>query len=104
MVIQINEQLVIAESQIYSIREVYIWRDYHSNEINARITFDKLNEKGERINSEILTYTGLDFNVFWNNFNSGTFLYEELKSKLGLQLNVPDSEQDFVNINKIEDC
>jgi hypothetical protein len=103
MVIQINEQLVIAQSQTYSIREVYIWKDYSLNEINARITFDKLNEKGERINSEALTYTGLEFNVFWNNFNSGTFLYEELKSKLGLQLNVPDSEQDFINSNQIKE-
>lgn len=60
----------------------------------AQVQFAIINELGQRIDVKVLTYSGKEYDDWWNNFDSGKFLYEELE----LNVEIPEEvEQEFVN-------
>jgi len=94
MSIQIQKQLVVADSQTYKCENVTMQK---AGEWTASVTFGIYNENGERVDQVVLSYEAPQFNDFWAGFNSGTYLYEQLVAQQGLTVTVPNSEGDFVN-------
>lgn len=92
MPIIINRPIVIAEVQYKKFNSVVVRRDPSGN-MEAEVHFDVLNEDGAVIASDTLRYSGEEFNAFWQSFNSGKFLYEELV-KSETDVTVPDSVED----------
>ena len=70
---------------------------YSKEELIAILTFNVFNEKGDALWNKFLKYKGEQFNEFWNGFNTGTFLYEELKKNANLDITILDSESEFIN-------
>lgn len=96
----INQQKIIAETQTYKLDHVLI---QNSDGLKAEVQFGVFNENNERIDTKVLSYVGEDYNNFWIEFNSGAFLYEELKAKEGLDVEVPtEVEEEFLNETTID--
>jgi hypothetical protein len=70
-----------------------------SGQYTARVTFNILNDVGAPVELIRIDYDVTQWNEFWNNFNSGKFLLEELKKVYSLDnLIIPDDiESWFVN-------
>lgn len=50
------------------------------------------------VSTKQFIYTGADHNAWFDAFNSGKFLYEQLKLKIGSNGDIPDSiENEFYN-------
>ena len=96
MPIIINEPIILTEEQNKSFQTLVIAKN-QENELIARITFTISDNNGTIVKDETLTYTGIAFNEFWSNFNSGKYLYEEL-TKNEIDVTVSDDvESDFIN-------
>lgn len=94
--IELNEPYILATAQKILFNRVTIQKVGDS--ISAVVSFDVANQDGKQIDHKTYIYTGENFNIFWANFNSGKFLYEELVAKEELQIEVPETvETDFVN-------
>lgn len=64
----------------------------------AEITFDKTDNNGQSVGTEVVSKTGLDYNDFWANYNNGAYLFELLKAKLELTQDIPaEIESEFLN-------
>lgn len=64
----------------------------------AEITFDKTDSNGESVGTEVVSKTGLEYNDFWANYTNGAYLFELLKQKLGLSVELPaEIESEFLN-------
>lgn len=95
---KINQQKIIAQSQEFIFDEVHIVGGGAKN-LAAIVSFIILDENGKRVDTKVIEYRGEDFNTFWDNFNSGKFLYEELVANEGfdVEVNEKDAEDSFVN-------
>lgn len=94
--ITINEPKVIATTQSYVFESVNIAKVFEK--LEASVRFGIYNENNERIGEKVIIYSDEDYNTFWENFNSGKFLYTELKAKENLNVEVTDTvEDDFIN-------
>ena len=97
MPIELNEPKIIATTQKIVFKGLHINRD-SADKLNATVTFEILDENGKQVSHEFLNYSGEEFNQFWNDFNSGTFLYQNLAIKKSLNpLENNSMEDDFVN-------
>lgn len=101
MAVTIEEQKVVAQSQRFVFENLVIQR--LGNDLTANIQFAVYNERNERVGTHNYEYRNEQFNTFWNEFNSGKFLYEELvkKSQLNMQLDA-SIENDFVYVKPVE--
>jgi hypothetical protein len=65
----------------------------------AVLEFSILNEKEEEINTVGIKYDIVAFNKFWEDFNTGTFLYKEIMMKINGagDFEIPNLEGDFKN-------
>lgn len=101
IMITINEPKIIANEQNIKFENILIQKDKNregSYDLIAIIKFGVWNENNERIDEKIIVYSGEDYNTFWSNFNTGKFLYDELKVKENLNVDIPlEVENDFVN-------
>lgn len=100
MPITLNQQLVKAQSQTYKFEQVIIDAGLTDTvpQLSATVRFGVYNENGEKIDTVYLQYTGAEYNQFWNDFNAGKFLYDELNAKMNLGLIVPTTvESEFTN-------
>ena len=105
MPIILNKQKIIAQTQTYKFESVTIAVNSGSvgfspspRTVSAYVRFGIYDENNKRINEANISYTGADYTKFWNDFNSGKFLYDELNIKNNLGLVVPVSvEDEFLN-------
>lgn len=97
MPILIDQPVILAESQNKKFQSVTISKK-PDDSLLAIVIFDILCPvSGRKIKDEVLVYEGEDYNTFWTNFNSGTYLYQELTKDLeGFEL-PEDIEDDFIN-------
>lgn len=94
---KINKPLVVAESQDFVFDEVHVTGGASGN-LTAVVSFVVNDEEGNRIDTKVINYTGEAFNEFWDGFDSGKYLYEELVAKEELDVVVPDAvEENFIN-------
>lgn len=64
----------------------------------AEIMFEKVNQDGVIIGTEVVSKTGAEYNDFWANYTNGAYLFELLKQKLGLSVELPANiESEFLN-------
>ncbi len=70
-------KIILAETQNIIIDRITISR-IRNKEMVAQVYFSIYDEKGVKIGTDSLNYSGLAFNDFWTSFNSGTFLYQKL--------------------------
>lgn len=97
MSITLNQKRTVAQSQEFKFDEVHITGGA-KGELTAVVSFVVNDENGNRIDTQVLTYKGEDFNTFWENFDSGEYLYQELVEKEELAVSIPeDIEESFVN-------
>jgi hypothetical protein len=97
MPIVINEPIILTESQKKRFQSVTISR-LSDDALMAKVIFHVVcPNSGAFIKEEILTYTGEDYNTFWENFNNGAYLYEELTKNLE-NIELPEGiENEFLN-------
>ena len=94
--LEINEKIILANKQIIKFERVIIEKPNDEIELNAEVQFGIYNENNERIDRIFLNYSGAEYNQWWEDFNNGKFLYDELVSKNNLNIEVPeDIENDF---------
>ena len=95
MSIIINEPIILTESQKKKFHSVYI--ENLGEKLMAKVIFHVVCPvSGSFIKEEVLTYTGEEYNRFWENFNNGKFLYEELVGNE--EITIPDEiEYEFIN-------
>jgi len=97
MSITLNQKKTVAQSQEFTFDEVHITGGA-SGELKAVVSFVVNDENDKRIDTQVLEYSGEDFNTFWDGFNNGKFLYEQLVEKEALAVSIPeDVEESFVN-------
>lgn len=90
----VNKPLVLTQNQNIKFENLIL---DNSQKLSARVNFGVYNGEN-RVSSYTLTYTDKDYNDFWNNFNSGKFLFLELVKKQNLGVQVSDTiENDFLN-------
>lgn len=95
MAILIEQEKVVATSQEVTFDSCTI---YNRNGLVADVLFKVLNENGAVIEEILLTYEGEEFNTWWENFNSGKFLYDDLVTRKSFSVEVPESiEAEFTN-------
>ena len=64
----------------------------------VEITFDKIDGNGTSVGTEVVSKAGLEYNDFWANYTNGAYLFELLKQKLGLSVDIPaEIEGEFLN-------
>ena len=64
----------------------------------AEITFDKIDSNGTSVGTEVVSKEGAEYNDFWANYTNGAYLFELLKQKLGLSVDIPaEIEGEFLN-------
>ena len=99
--IEINQPIILANRQIIKFDSIEISRrkavPLYNEGLTAILKFEVCDENGKHIEMKTFIYRGNDFNEFWNSFNTGTFLYEELKRNANLDIIVSDSEAEFLN-------
>ncbi len=97
MSLEIDQPLIVATSQTIVFSDLQIQNDANLGLI-AVIRFVVKDDQGNQVDTKTIRYSGEEYNMFWNNFNSGKFLYEQLVTKDTLPVSVPDSvENDFLN-------
>lgn len=95
--ITLNQELIVAKTQAIKFDSVRIEGGVNDS-LRAEVTFCVLNELNQIVGKKYLTYSGEEFNTFWEGFSSGKFLYEKLVEKESLPVIVDSSiEEDFVN-------
>lgn len=95
MVLEIDTPIILANKQQVKVSAVHIdWDSYV-----AAIDFSILDEAGNTVKEETIQYMPNEFNEFWQNFNSGGFLYQEYVRKKNITLEVApkDDEEEFLN-------
>ena len=65
----------------------------------AILTFSKTNADGMMMGPDhVITLKGAEYNAFWNDFTSGSFLYEQLSAIAGAPVVASDAmEAEFLN-------
>lgn len=56
--------------------------------------------------SEVISITkvGEDYNTYWQNFNSGEYLFKVISESIGIELTLPDNfESMFLNVIPVEE-
>lgn len=95
--LKLNQEIPVIKQTNARFRAVSIIRDINTNQLMAEISFDILNEEGKVITTLSGTYRGVEFNNFWEHFNSGSFLYEEFAKRNNLDTQIPNLEDEFKN-------
>lgn len=94
--INIQEQIKI-EQITYKIGNINLINTRDRGWI-AELMFEKFDESNNLIGTKIIAKTGLEYNTFWNNFNSGGYILELLMQEENLNIDLPETiEQDFLN-------
>lgn len=94
--INTQEQIII-EQIAYKIGGVYLINTKDRGWI-AEIMFEKYDPSNQLIGTKVISKTGLDYNNFWENFNSGSYLLELLIQEENLNVSISQEvEQEFVN-------
>jgi len=95
----IKPHTIIIPSQSYQFAGLTI--NKQGTALSAQVVFLVLDPTGKQIDTYTLSFTGKDYNTFWNAFNTGTFIYQELAKALGLpNSQIPGAkthETEFVN-------
>jgi len=66
----------------------------------AILAFSKVNADGMPAGADhVITLKGADYNAFWNEFTSGSFLYQQLSAIAGAPVVASDAmEAEFLNV------
>mgnify|MGYP006921448156 FL=1 len=95
MPIVINQPIILTESQKKKFHSVTITR-LGDNNLIAKVIFHIICPNSNTfIKEEVLSYSGEEYNTFWENFNGGAFLYEELVKNQDIEL-PEDLENEFM--------
>ena len=94
--IQVTQNIVKTINGNWSVKRVAM-----NNTLNkwmSVVEYICKDENGNRIETFSKTYTGEAYNTWFNSYNSGTFLLQELLEKQQIQANIPeDIEGQFLN-------
>ena len=95
MSIVINRPIILTETQTKKF--LYLSINKMNDKLSAKVIFGVYDSSERLIKEEVLEYKDEEFNVFWEEFNTGTFLYEELvKNEEDFEL--PEGlEDEFIN-------
>jgi hypothetical protein len=97
MPINIDEPIILADSQKIIFDTLQITRD-EQGVLSAIIIFMVRNQNGMRLDNKTITIKPDQWNHFWTNFTSGSFVYAKVLALLGIET-PPDAsvELDFIN-------
>lgn len=98
--IQAEQPIVKTITLTYEIAHILIQK--LNGEWSADVQTTVKDQNGNFVESLVNTYTGNNYNTWWDNFNSGRFVIEEIISKNSLNAIIPPTiEEDFINpVNK----
>jgi hypothetical protein len=104
MPLTLEEPLTVANQQTikFSHLQITVENSPRERQLWSEVVFDVFDENGKNTRKQhVIRYQGEDFNKWWDDFSSGGFLYEQLKSIKEFNIEIPDNiENDFVNTIK----
>jgi hypothetical protein len=101
MPLLLNEPIILTQSQDIAVTNVSIYK--MQDGWKARVFYSTFGTDGKSVKEESLSYEGDDFNSWWAQFTSGSFLYSQYIQKKNLAIQLPDKiEDDFKNIKVAE--
>jgi len=89
---------VPAQTATLKFKSVLIKKDGFG--LTATLSFSKLDANGMQAGADhVIILKGADYNAFWNDFTSGSFLYEQLSAIAGAPVVASDAmEAEFLNV------
>ncbi len=95
--IKIEKEILKTSTQTYRIGNVNLINTRDRGWI-AEIMFEILDDNLQVVGTTIISKTGDDYNIFWNRFNSGEYLFQLLIEQEKLDAKVSSEvENEFVN-------
>jgi len=97
------ESTINIPAQTLNAKWSFIGLTISINPLNKTFTsvvkYQAKDSTGKIIDTKSITYSGKDYNTWWNSFNSGAYLYSELLAKFpDIQGTIPSTvEGEFVN-------
>jgi hypothetical protein len=101
MPITINEPLVLSEVKNY--KPIQQRSNWHNGQGFAEVMYGLFDEEGNRISGQekTISYSGAEFNTWWESFNNGSFLDEELLRVLEIEATLPQ-DNEYYYTNQVE--
>lgn len=94
--ITINQPITLTNNQTWTVSTITQWNN--QGVWSAKVVYNKLGDNGQVIDSVALDYTGTDYNTWWDNYNNGAFLIQNLITHLSLNVSIPPNiEDEFEN-------
>lgn len=94
--IQSEQPIVKTITLTYEIAHILIQKI--NGEWRSEVQTTVKDQDGNFIQSIVNTYNGEDYNNWWNDFNSGRFVAEEVITKNNISVTIPPTiEDDFIN-------
>jgi hypothetical protein len=90
--------IIPAKSASLKFRSILIKKD--KEELFAVLTFMRIDANGMQAGADhVITLKGAEYNTFWNDFISGSFVYEQLSAIAGAPVVASDAmEAEFLNV------
>jgi hypothetical protein len=92
MPVQINEPVTLSATKTYKPIETLI---KHWPVGEAFVTYGLFSDEGNMLRTDQRHYTGEAFNIWFENFNSGSFLDAEWLVHLGVEVELPENNEDY---------
>lgn len=95
----IPAKTITIEAQPVSLQFKAITIKKERSGLSAILTFARISDTGPHAGPDyVITLTGADYNAFWTNFTSGSFLYQQLSAIAGSPVVPSDAmEAEFLN-------
>ena len=95
----IPAKTITIEAQPVSLQFKAITIKKERSGLSAILTFARISDTGLHAGPDyVITLTGADYNNFWNNFSSGSFIYEQLSTIAGAPVVASDAlDAEFLN-------
>jgi hypothetical protein len=92
MPVTINQPLMLSATKTYRPIATVM---HHFEPKEAFVTYGVFDDTDKQVDATQIHYTGEEFNTWFANFNTGTFLDEELKRILGIEAELPQNNEDY---------
>jgi hypothetical protein len=96
--ITLNEQIIIANTQNWVVANIRQDYDKENKLWSALVVYSAYNENNEFVDSYEMRYTNEDYNKWFNEYNSGSYLLQNLIKAKELNAKIDSNiDSEFLN-------